>query len=195
MGARKRTLSNYSRELIMKTLREFANNPALFDKRNFQPVYNHKPYLIINNGKRNPNDKNVPLAFGTKNEMLKHAIDGYYNDHFLEVRKHDLHMNDNTTLEEEFLGKVLHDTQNIAICKNWGMAMPFDIYKENKFENKGFIVDNVAKKTYGWEISSWGEGAINFSCKSFSWDLTTDQRKWIVNEIQSYLEQFQKGAI
>lgn len=54
------------------------------------PIYVHKPYVILSK-------EDVVLAAGTAAEMLAQST--YYDDNTIEVRKYDLHLNDNTKVQ------------------------------------------------------------------------------------------------
>lgn len=61
-----------------------------------QPIYKHKPYVVLNSD-------DVILSAGSLEEIK--ALPDYYDDCAVEIRRHDLHLTDNTKIG---IGDVLH---------------------------------------------------------------------------------------
>ena len=68
----------------MTTLLEVKNGTKLP-----RPIYQEKPYIILSN-------ENVVLFAGTLEEVKQQL--SYYDDCTVDIRRHDLHMNDNTKI-------------------------------------------------------------------------------------------------
>jgi hypothetical protein len=66
-------------------LKDF-NNVEQLDK----PIYLKKPYVILNN--------NMVLASGDYKHIMSLKSWNYYNDCNIDIRRNDLHLNDNTKI-------------------------------------------------------------------------------------------------
>lgn len=61
-----------------------------------EPIYQHKPYVVLSR-------ENVVLSAGTLEEIK--ALGVYFDDCAVEVRQHDLHLNDNTKIKRQATAK------------------------------------------------------------------------------------------
>ena len=69
---------------IMKTLKQIKSGETLEN-----PIYKKLPYVVLNN-------LGMVLSSGTLEEMKN--LDNYFNDCEIDIRKHDLHLNDNSKI-------------------------------------------------------------------------------------------------
>jgi hypothetical protein len=69
---------------IMKTLKQIKSGETLEN-----PIYKKLPYVVLNNS-------GMVLSSGTLEEMKN--LDNYFNDCEVDIRKHDLHLNDNSKI-------------------------------------------------------------------------------------------------
>jgi len=66
----------------MKTLKEIKSGASLAN-----PIYKKLPYVVLSND-------GMVLFAGNSDEILN--LDNYFNDCEVDVRMHDLHLNDNS---------------------------------------------------------------------------------------------------
>ena len=68
----------------MKTLKQIKSGETLEN-----PIYKKLPYVVLSNS-------GMVLSSGTLEEMKN--LDSYFNDCEVDIRKHDLHLNDNSKI-------------------------------------------------------------------------------------------------
>jgi hypothetical protein len=102
------------------------------------PLYVSKPYVLLSR-------ENVVLASGTLEALRTELPDEYYDNNTVEVREHDLHLNDNTRIpgperyryELVDRDRVLHTAHAegltealLALKASWGGEYHFTVLHE-----------------------------------------------------------------